>query len=330
MKKIALFTLGGTISAKGKDRNDLKDYRSGLLDGSDFLSALPELNDLADIEVIPVDNISSTQINESHWIQLKNQIDHYLNKLEYQGVVITHGTNTMEETAYFLHLTVNSDKPVVLVGAQRPFTALSSDAHLNLINAFRVAVALESHGKGVLVAVNDEIHSAREVTKTHTYHLDAFQSGEFGVLGFIDPDKTVQYYRKPTRSHTVNSAFTSLSTEDAFPLIEIIYSYAGATGKLIEYIVQDGTYQGIIMAGTGAGRFSKKEEKALHKAREQGLIIVRSSRVGNGRVLDIEPYKDLDAISGDNLTPQKARILLSLSLATKKSVNEIRNIFTTY
>src|SRR5699024_6343522 len=135
---------------------------------------------------------------------------------------------------------------------------------------------------------------------------------------------------KPTRSHTVNSAFSSLSTEDAFPLIEIIYSYAGATGKIIEYIVQDGTYQGIDIAGTGAGRFAKKEEKAVHKARAHGIIIVRSSRVGNGRVLDIEPYKDLDAISSDNLTPQKARILLSLSLATKKSVNKIRNIFTTY
>src|SRR5699024_5637653 len=164
-----------------------------LLDGSDFLSALPELDDLADIEVIPVDNICSTQINESHWIQLKNQIDHYLNKLEYQGVVITHSTNTMEETAYFLHLTVNSDKPSRLVGAQRPFTAISADSHLNIINAFHVAVALESHGKGDLVAVYDEIHSAREVTKTHTYPFDAFQSGEFGVLGFIDPDKTVQY-----------------------------------------------------------------------------------------------------------------------------------------
>src|SRR5699024_1312578 len=143
---------------------------------------------------------------------------------------------------------------------------------------------------------------------------------EFGLLGFIDPDKTVQYYRKPTRSNTVNSEFTSLSTEDAFPLIEMIYSYAGATGKLIEYIVQDGNYQGIIMAGTGAGRFSKKEENALHGARKQELIIVRSSRVGKGCVIDIEPYKDVDAIRGVNLSPQKARILLSLSLATKKSM----------
>src|SRR5699024_1508939 len=141
-----------------------------------------KLNDVADTEGIPVDNISSTQINESHWTQSKNQIDHYLNTLEYKAGATTHAPTTMEETAYSLQLTVNSDKAVVLVGAQRPFTALISDAHLNLINAFCVAVALESHGKGVLVAVNDEIHSAREVTKTHTYHLDAFQSGEFGVL----------------------------------------------------------------------------------------------------------------------------------------------------
>src|SRR5699024_9796903 len=153
--------------------------------------------------------ISSTQINESHWIQLKNQIDHYLNKLEYQGVVITHGTNTMEETAYFLHLTVNSDKPVVLVGAQRPFTALSSDVHINLIDAVRFAIKLKSYGKRVHVAVNDDIHSVREVTKIHTYQFDAFRTEESGVLSFIDPDKTVQYNRKPTIIHTLISPFTS-------------------------------------------------------------------------------------------------------------------------
>src|SRR5699024_6192131 len=141
---------------------------------------------------------------------------------------------------------------------------------------------------------------------------------------------TVQYYRKPTRSHTVNSAFTSLSTEDAFPLIEMIYSYAGAPGKLIEYIVQDGNYQGIIMAGTGAGRFSKKEEKALHKAREQGLISGRISSVDHGRVLQIDKYKALAALCNDHLTPQKARMLLRVSLASMKSVHEIQNLYTTY
>src|SRR5690625_4275688 len=201
MKKIGLITMGGTISAKGTHRGDLKDYRSGLLNGEDFLKQLPELSKLANIDVFQNENISSTRINENHWVQLKNKIEHLLNENNYYGIVITHGTNTIEETAYFLHLTVNSEKPIVLVGAQRPFTALSTDAHLNLINAVRVAINPNSKSKGVMVAVNDEIHGAREVTKTNTYRLETFQSGCTGVLGFIDPDETIQYYRIPTRNH---------------------------------------------------------------------------------------------------------------------------------
>lgn len=330
MKNIALLAMGGTISAKGKNRSDLKDYRSGLLSGKDFLKHLPELSQLANIEVIQIDNISSTQINGNHWFSLKSQIDIYLNKKGFDGVVITHGTNTIEETAYFLHLTVNSKRPVVLVGAQRPFTALSTDAPLNLINAIKVAISPDSYNKGVLVAVNDEIHSAREVTKTHTYSLETFKSGEFGILGIIDPDQTVQYYREPTRSHTVHSEFSTLQDIQVIPQVEIIYSYAGATGELIEHIVNTNKYNGIIMAGTGAGRFSKLEEEALYKARENDLAIVRSSRVGNGRVIDIAPYKKLNVISGDNLTPQKARILLILSLIKHKNLNEFRDNFKKY
>lgn|SRR5699024_2721948 len=329
MKKIAFFNLGGTISGKGENRNDLKNYQSGLIDGKEFLNHLPELNKLANIEVIPIDNVSSTQIDQNHWTQLKNQIEYYLNESNYQGIVITHGTSTIEETAYFLHLTVNSKKPIILVGAQRPFTALSSDAHLNLINAFRVAIDPSSHGKGVLVVANEEIHSAREVTKTHTYRVNTFQSGEFGLLGFIDPDDTVQYYRQPTRCHTLNSEFTTLNA-GFYPKVDIVYSYAGATGELINLIVQSGQYHGIVIAGTGAGRFSKKEEEALYQARKNNIHIVRSSRGGNGRVIDIEPYKELNAISGDNLTPQKARILLTLSLAKDNNINELRRIFNMY
>src|SRR5699024_7924292 len=264
-----------------------------------------------------------------HWIQLKEQINCLTNEEGYDGIVITHGTNTIEETAYFLHLTVNTNKPIVLVGAQRPFTALSSDTHINLINAVRVAIDASSKGKGVIVAINNEIHSAREITKTDTYSLETFQSGKVGPLGFIDADNSVQYYRLPTRLHTENSEFIDINFND-LSKIEIVYSYAGSTGNLIDYITESKKYSGIVVAGTGAGRFSKYEEEALHRARKSDLMIVRSSRVGHGRVVSISPYEDLDSVSSDNLTPQKARILLMLTLARYKNTKDIQRIYNEY
>src|SRR5699024_8379805 len=199
MKRIAFFTLGGTVSAEGKSRMDLKDYTSGLIEGDYYLQQIPELANLAEIEMIPVDNVSSTEMNSNHWIRLKSEIDHYLNKENVDGAVMTHGTNTLEETAYFLHLTINSSKPVVLIGSQRPYTALSSDAQLNLFHAFKTAINPGSHGKGVLVTFNQKIHSARDVTKVDTYDLDGFQSGVMGALGYIDAAQDVVYYREPVR-----------------------------------------------------------------------------------------------------------------------------------
>lgn len=329
MKKILLITLGGTISAQGHNRLDLKDYTSGLIEGKYYLENLPELKDIAEIEVLQVDSVSSTQIKGTHWIKLKKDIEYYLNEKEFDGVVITHGTNTLEETAYFLHLTVNNSKPIVIVGSQRPYTAISSDAQLNLINAVRVAAHPDSFGKGVLVAFNNKIHSAREVTKTDTYDVDGFQSGIFGSLGYIDAGHEIVYYRKTSRRHTIHSEFSKIQINH-LPNVEIVYSYAGANGNLINYIVESNKYHGIVVAGTGAGRFSKDEEEALQRAVEKGMHVVRSSRVGNGRVIDIEPYNQLKAISGDNLNPQKARILLSLSLLVYSDKESIQNVFDHY
>lgn len=329
MKKILLITLGGTISAKGHNRLDLKDYTSGFIHGDFYLEDLPELKEIAEINVLQVDNVSSTQIKASHWIKLKNEIEYYLNESDFDGVVITHGTNTLEETAYFLHLTVNSDKPIVLVGAQRPYTAISSDAQLNLLHAVKVAAHPDSYGKGVLVAFNHKIHSAREVTKTDTYDVDGFSSGIFGCLGYIDAAHEVVYYRKPLRKHTTNSEFAKIAI-NTLPNVEIVYSYAGADGHLIDYIVDSNQYEGIVIAGTGAGRFSKDEEQALQRAVEKGIHVVRSSRVGNGRVIDIKPYEGLRAISGDHLNPQKARILLSVALLKYSGRKSIQNVFHHY
>lgn len=329
MAKIMLLATGGTISGSSSSRLDFKDYKTGSLSGQDFLERLPEISEIADVEVEQLTNFSSTQISFQNWKVLKQKVEYYLNEKEYDGIVITHGTNTLEETAYFLHLTVNSDKPVVIVGAQRPFSALGSDSAINLLNAIRVAKAPESRGKGVLVILNDEINSAREVTKTNTYRLETFQSGQIGFLGYVDPDGTVQYYRSPIRKHTINSYFSTLSLKNV-PEVAIVYSYAGVNNDIIEYLTKSSRYRGIVIAGTGAGKFSRVEEEALAEAAKKGISIVRSSRVGNGRVVDLECYKDFSFTSGDNLLPQKARILLMLSLLAEFNNEEIQNAFNNY
>ena len=321
--------MGGTISARGHSRCDLKDYVSGQLTAEDFLEDIPEIASIANIEIIQMDNISSTQINENHWIQMQEVITHALEKNEFDGVVITHGTNTLEETAYFLHLTVPTTKPIVLVGAQRPFTAISSDAHINLLHAIRVAVDPSAHEKGVLVVANDEISCAREVTKTNTYRLETFQSGQFGYLGFVDPDDTVQFYRSPARLHTIQSEFAERSYEH-MPKIGIIYSYAGANGDLIRQITKEKLYDGLIIAGTGAGRYSPDEDQALEEAVHNGIIVVRGSRVGNGRVVSMNHYNRYPSVCADNLIPQKARILLMLAMTAYSDPASIQTIFNTY
>jgi len=330
-KNIVLLTLGGTISAKGKDPLDLKDYVSGLISSEELLQQIPTANEIANIHHVDIDNVSSTQINEHHWVMLKEQLEYYLETKDFAGAVITHGTNTIEETAYFLHLTVNSEKPIILVGAQRPVTALSTDVHLNLLNALQVASSSDARGYGVIVLLNNELHCARDVTKGQTYRLDAFHSGDFGPLGIIDGDHSIQLYRQPTRRHTIHSIFSKMPLKaENFSNVEIVYSYAGAKEYLINYIANSGKYAGIVVAGTGAGRFSKVEERALNHARNKGLHIVRSHRVGKGRVVDIDPYDSLEAISSDNLLPQKARILLMLALLKYDNDEAIQQTFLTY
>lgn len=321
--------MGGTISAQGTNRLDYKDYVSGILRGEDFLQAVPELVEIANVSFTSFTNISSTRITTSDWITLRKKLIQLVEDKNIDGVVITHGTSTLEETAYFLHLTVPTDKPIVFVGAQRPFTALSSDAQLNLVQAVRVAASDAAYDKGILVVLNDQISCAREATKTNTYRLNTFQSGTHGLLGIVDVDHTVQFYRQPVRKHTHHSEFSTLNF-NSLPEVEIVYSYAGASGFLIEQIVNSGKYQGIVTAGTGAGLLSPSELDALQQATEKGLIIVRSSRVGAGRVVSTIPYEKYPFVSADDLLPQKARILFMLSLLKYGDPKKIQHVFHTY
>ncbi len=327
--KVKVIATGGTISGHSDDGLDFRNYRSGFYPVEEILESVPEIHRYAEITTQQLTNFSSCEMTPKHWIQLKQLVEAAIHDEKCDGVVITHGTNTIEETAYFLHLTVNTEHPIVLVGAQRPLTAIGTDAVINLIHAVRVAAAPQSRGKGVLVVLNDAIHSAREVTKTNTYCLETFQSGQFGFLGYVEPDGTVQYYRTPARKHTIHSCFASARIAD-IPEVEIVYSYAGANGQLIRLLAASNTVSGIVVAGTGAGKFSKAEEEALIMAAEKGIVVVRSSRVGNGRVVALKEYEKYPFVSADNLLPQKARILLMLALALKKNQRETQEIFDNY
>jgi L-asparaginase len=226
-----------------------------------------------------------------------------------------------------MNLTVKSEKPVVIVGAQRPFSTLSSDAPLNLLNAIRVAADPASRGKGTLVVLNDEINAARDVTKTNTYRVETFQARELGILGYADPDKIV-FYRTPTRKHTTQSEF-DISQVSAFPKVSILYGYSGDDGDLAKAAVAAGA-KGLVIAGTGAGHTqnARKTLKVLYDT--TGVVVARSARVGAGRVIKDDNWQEPEFIAADNLSPQKARILLQLALTKTTKPDEIQKMFDEY
>ena len=328
---VIVLSTGGTIAGRGGSAMSLSEYKAGSLLGSELVAAVPEIAQFARVSVEQVANVGSSNMGLDVWLKLTRRIDAILSeKAEVSGVVVTHGTNTMEETAYFLNLTVRHARPVVLVGAQRPATALSADGPLNLVNAVRTAAAPQSRGRGVLVVMNDEINAAREVTKTNTYRLETFRSGDIGFLGYVDHDK-VAYYRRPEKRHTVDSEF-ALERVEALPVVDILYCYAQTNNALlIEALARAGT-RGIVFAGTGAGGLSDAEKAAVRKASaaDLGVVFVRSSRVGNGRVIGRSEFDALGMIPADNLNPQKARVLLMLALTQTDDTGEIRRMFSEY
>jgi L-asparaginase len=252
-----------------------------------------------------------------------------LQKPDVDGIVVTHGTDNLEETAYFLDLVTKSDKPVVIVGAMRPSTALSADGPVNLYNAVLVAGSKQAVGKGVLVCLNDQINCARDVTKTNTYTADTFKAAELGVLGYIEGDR-VAFYRLPARKHTLNSEF-DLSGIDKLPDVEIAYGYANVSRAAIDAFAATGV-DGIVYAGVGDGNPSELTEQALADARAKGILIVRSARVGNGIIARNNEVNDdkRDFVVSDTLNPQKARILLTVALTRTKDTKELQRIFYEY
>jgi L-asparaginase len=227
-----VLSTGGTIAGQASTSTNLTDYKPGVL-GEQLIAGVPEIAKLAQVKVEQIANITSTDITIKHWLTLAKRIDTiYREDPNVAGVIITHGTNTLEETAYFLNLTVKHDRPVVLVGSMRPATAISADGPLNLLNAVRTVLAPESRGKGVLVVLNEEINGARDVTKTNTYRVETFKAPEVGLLGYVDGDK-VAFYRQSTKRHTTRSEF-DVTALNELPKVDILYSYVQPNTTLIK------------------------------------------------------------------------------------------------
>jgi L-asparaginase len=273
--------------------------------------------------------LPSQALINADWIDLVRAIHHLFEQEGVDGLVITHGTNTLEETAYFLNLTLKTDKPVVLVGAMRPSSAISADGYLNILNAVRVAAAPQSRGMGCLVVMNDTIFSARDVTKTSTYRVNAFQGRDLGPVGFADADGKVIYFHKPMKKHTVDTEFDVRGSE-TLPRVDVVLSYCNADGIFIDAAAKAGA-KGIVSASTGAGRPTPAEDAAFDRAyKEHGLLMCLCSRIGGGRVVRSPGLKKRGFVAGDNLQAWKARILFSLALSKTTDAGEIQRMFDTY
>ncbi|WP_104745111.1 type II asparaginase [Helicobacter acinonychis] len=325
---IALLATGGTIAGNGANASS-GSYKSAELGIKELLKAIPNLNKLARIQGEQISNIGSQDMNEEVWFKLAKRVQELLNDSHIQGVVITHGTDTLEESAYFLNLVLHSTKPVVLVGAMRNSSSLSADGVLNLYNAVSVAINEKSANKGVLVVMDDNIFSAREVTKTHTTHTSTFKAPNSGAIGSVYYGK-MRYYMQPLRKHTTNSEFSILELKKPLPKVDIIYTHVGMTPDWLQVSLISHA-KGIVIAGVGNGNVSAEFLKVMQKAIQMGVIVVRSSRVGSGEVTSGEiDDKAYGFITSDNLNPQKARVLLQLALTKTNNREKIQEIFEEY
>jgi L-asparaginase len=330
LANVTILATGGTIAGTGATSTTTVGYAAATVGVQRLIEAVPELKKVVNVKGEQILQIASENMNNESWLKLAKRVNELLAQDDVDGIVITHGTDTIEETAYFLNLVVKSRKPVVIVGAMRPSTAISADGPINLYNAVTLAGSDEAVGKGVLVVLNDQINGAREVTKTNTANADTFRSWELGFLGYMQDNKP-HFYRVSTRKHTADTEF-DVSKLDALPAVDIVYGYANMNRIPIDAFVAAGD-KGIVHAGTGDGSLARPAiEPALIEARKKGVIIVRSSRVGNGIVARNGEAKDdeLDFVVSDTLNPQKARILLMLALTKTSDTKEIQRMFYTY
>tara|TARA_B100000676_G_scaffold309031_1_gene371405 strand:+ start:4117 stop:5115 length:999 start_codon:yes stop_codon:yes gene_type:complete len=328
--RVAVIGTGGTISSVGKHGLDLVAYleNNKIYEVDELLNTFPETLDQGDVIPVRLRAMPSTAIGPTEWLEINSKIHQLVEEdPSLDGVVVTHGTATLEETAYFLNLTAKVEIPVVLVGAQRPASGMGTDSGINLVNAIRTAGHPDSRGRGVLGVLNDEIHFSRDMTKTSTLRQQTFKSPDFGLLGHADWDK-VAYYRMPERRRAPNTEFDVRGMKD-LPRVDISVTYAGTHGTAIDAFVAAGA-KGIVVGTMAPGYVPPVEFEKLQAAAEKGIIIVHSTRAGSGRVADVASRRVAGTVLADNLPPQKARILLTVALTKTSDPVELQRIFDEY
>jgi L-asparaginase len=319
LPRIRFIATGGTIASRGNSR----------MTADEVLELVPGLQRYARPEPEQFANIASTAMTLDQWVQLAKRVNEAFEADPgLAGAVITSGTDSLEELAYFLHLTVRTTKPVVLVGAMRSAGAPGYEGPANVLDAFRVAASADSRGKGVLVVLNDEINSAREVSKTDALRVQTFQSRPYGILGVVDPDRVV-YYREPLKRHTQKSEF-DVSSVTALPRVDILMFYQGAPSDLLRAAVDAGA-KGIVIAVAGADLTGGSLAPGIGYAQRHGVVVVAATRTGSGRIAALPAARVREGlIGGEDLTPLKARILLMLALTKTQAPNDVQRMFTEY
>ncbi len=312
--RVRVIVTGGTIAGQtGSDQ----------LIGPQLIAAVPEVTEVAEIEVEEFSRIGSSTMTPDHWLRLSSRI----NEIFYEdqglsGIVVTHGTDTMEETAYFLHLTLDDPRPVVMVGSMRLSTAISADGPANLLSGVRVAASVMARGHGVLVVLNDEIHSARDVRKMDNNRVDTFASSEWGALGIVDIDR-ILFRRRINTKHTVNSELR-LRMAESLPRVSIVTDFAGNDGSVLRMWSNSGI-DGIVIQGFGGGRTSPEMRRVLSDVTVAlGIPVILASRVPEGRVMGSSRDLERGVLAAGDLPPHKARVLLMLALLTTTNAREIQ------
>jgi len=327
--QIAILATGGTIAGAQPDTSQ-PGYKAGSLSIDAILEAVPGLDKIADFSGEQVANIGSQDMNDEVWLKLARRTNEILAGGDVDGAVVTHGTDTLEETAYFLNLTVKSDKPVVVVGSMRPSTAISADGPMNIYNSVVVASMPEAKGRGVMALMNDDLHYAAEITKTNTTHLDTMRSPNRGRAGTCDTGKCTLF--SPTvKRHTTKSEFDLPADLKQLPNVAIIYAHANLDDTLITAAAQAGA-RGIVVAGVGDGNMTAPALDALAALAKKGVVVVRSTRVGSGivkRNVEVDDDK-LGFVAARELNPQKARVLLQLALIKTSDPTQIQRMFDEY
>lgn len=331
LPRIAVIGTGGTISSLGDGSLDVLNYPDfgQKLTCAALLDKFPETKLVAEAVPVTYRQVGSTALGPEDWLELRRMI-HQIARDDpgTAGFVIPHGTATLEETGFFLNLTLATAQPVVMVGAQRPVSALGTDAGTNLVNALQVAGSPEARGKGVLAVLNNEIHPARDVVKTSTYRVQTFRSLDFGALGHVDGDG-VHFYRAPLKAHMPDTEFAARALAMPLPRVDIVLSYGGADAALVDAARAAGA-KGIVSAGFAPGSPTPSQQDALVAAAQAGIVVVQCSRAASGRVAPRRRLDETGIVAGEDFSPQKARILLMLMLTTTNDVGEIQAAFQRY